>query len=95
MDPSYYQAMTTPHTAGGPPEELPYGYLTWIDQGMPLAGGWAGQHILVVPAAEAVVVTTGYPNFQFGPPPTADLAPDWRPALDLVTRYLLPTLLGS
>jgi hypothetical protein len=77
---------------GGPPEDLPYGYQIRLDDGLLLAGGWAGQHVLVVPAADAVVVTTGDPGFQLGPPPTDRLPPDWRPALDLVRRHLLPLL---
>jgi hypothetical protein len=84
--------MTRAHTAGGPPEQLPYGFLTWIDGANLLAGGWAGQHLLVLPAAAAVVVTTGDPGFRLGPPPADDLPSDWLPALDLVRRHLLPAL---
>jgi hypothetical protein len=55
------------------------------------AGGWASQHVVVLPGA--VVVTTGDPGFDPGPPPRDELPPDWRPALDLVRRHLLPVLL--
>ncbi|ADB34133.1 beta-lactamase [Kribbella flavida DSM 17836] len=92
IDPDYFSQLVTPSSAGGPPEQLPYGFLVWLDDGMLLAGGWAGQHVLVVPSARAVVVTTGFPNFRFGPPPADDLPPDWAPALDLVRRRLLPVL---
>jgi hypothetical protein len=60
-----------------------------------LAGGWAGQHVLVLPDVAAVVVTTGDPGFEFGPPPTDDLPREWRPGLSLVRRHLLPVLGGA
>ena len=41
--------MTRAHSPGGPPEHLPYGFLTWVDGTTVLAGGWAGQHLLVLP----------------------------------------------
>ena len=34
--------MTTAHTAGGPPEELPYGYQLWLEDGR-LAGRRLGR----------------------------------------------------
>ena len=92
VEPGFLAEMCRPHSPGGPPEDLPYGYQIWLDDGLLLAGGWAGQHLLVVPAAEAVVVTTGDPGFQFGPPPTDRLPPGWRPALTLVRQHLLPLL---
>jgi CubicO group peptidase (beta-lactamase class C family) len=93
LDPTYFQQMTRAQTRGGPPELVPYGFLLWIPDGMLLAGGWAGQHLLVVPAAGAVVVTTGDPAFDPGPPPTDQMPADWRPAFDLVRQHLLPVLL--
>jgi len=84
--------MTAVQSAGGPPEHLSYGYLTWTDSATFLAGGWAGQHVLVLPASKAVIVTTGDPQFTFGPPPRDALPPDWKPALELVRRYILPEL---
>lgn len=95
VDPGFLAELARPHTPGGPPEGVPYGYHIWLDDGMLLAGGWAGQHVLVVPDADAVVVTTGDPRFDPGPPPRDDLPPDWRPALDLVRRHLLPVLRAS
>jgi hypothetical protein len=47
-----------------------------------------------VPAAAAVVVITGDPGFEPGPPPSDQLPGDWRPALELVRRHLLPVLAG-
>ncbi|SDS40967.1 Beta-lactamase [Friedmanniella luteola] len=94
LDPAFLAAMTTPQTAGGPPEDRPYGYHLWLDDGMPLAGGWAGQHLLVVPAADAVVVTTGDAGFDPGPPATDAMPADWQPALTLVQTHLLPVLRG-
>jgi CubicO group peptidase (beta-lactamase class C family) len=93
LDPPYFQQMTRAQVGGGPPEMVPYGFLLWVPDGMLLAGGWAGQHLLVIPAAGAVVVTTGYPGFDPGPPATDQMPPHWRPALDLVRTHLLPVLL--
>ena len=90
MDPAFATAMMRAHTPGGPPEGLPYGYGVCIGDGYVMAGGWAGQHVIVLPGA--VVVTTGDPGFTLGPPPADRLPPDWRPALDLVRRHLLPLL---
>ncbi|GAB2668017.1 serine hydrolase domain-containing protein [Kribbella swartbergensis] len=92
LAPAYFAEFRRPQSAGGPPEGLPYGFLTWIGGESLLAGGWAGQHLLVVPSAGAVIVTTGFPNFRFGPPPADDLPPDWRPALDLIRAHVLPVL---
>ncbi|HZA03145.1 MAG TPA: serine hydrolase domain-containing protein [Propionibacteriaceae bacterium] len=92
LDSEFLAEMTRAHTSGGPPEHLPYGFLTWVDGTSLMAGGWAGQHLLVLPDAAAVVVTTGDPGFDLGPPPTDDLPENWRPALDLVRRHLLPVL---
>jgi CubicO group peptidase (beta-lactamase class C family) len=88
----HLQSMLRAQSAGGAPEQLPYGFLTWIDADGWLAGGWAGQHVLVLPDAGAVVVTTGDPQFQFGPPPSDALPDDWRPALDLVREHIVPAL---
>ncbi|GIJ66719.1 serine hydrolase domain-containing protein [Virgisporangium ochraceum] len=95
VDAGFAHAMVTPRSEGGPPEGHRYGYLTWIDGHGFFAGGWAGQHVTVVPAARAVVVTTGDPRFDPGPPPTDALAPGWRPARDLVTGRLVPALLDA
>jgi CubicO group peptidase (beta-lactamase class C family) len=91
--PDYLAELARPHSGGGPPEHLPYGLLTWLDGSTLMAGGWAGQHLLAVPAAAAVVVVTGDPRFTFGPPPSDELPGDWAPALDLVRKHLLPVLL--
>jgi CubicO group peptidase (beta-lactamase class C family) len=94
LDPGFARDMLTAHTPGGPPEDRPYGYLVWIDDAGPLAGGWAGQHVHAVRAADAVVVTTGDPDFSFGPPATDRLPAGWRPAHDLVAEHLLPVLVA-
>jgi len=79
---------TTRRTAGGPPENRPYGRMFWIDEvaGLPafFAGGYAGQHVLVVPSAGLTLVTTG---------DESRLLPDWRrrPGLE-VTRELAAQL---
>jgi hypothetical protein len=67
-----------------------YGYLTWIGNAHYLASGWAGQHVLVSPLHQAVVVLTGDPQFSFGPPPSDALLPGWTSALHLVNHHLLP-----
>ena len=90
VDPGFAAGMTRAQSSGGPPEDLPYGCLIWVGDGMLLAGGWAGQHVVVLPGA--VVVTTGDPRFTFGPPARDELPPDWRPAVELVRRHLLPIL---
>jgi CubicO group peptidase (beta-lactamase class C family) len=63
LPPEFVTAATTAHSAGGPPEGVPYGYLWWSteDCGYPsfFAGGYGGQYLTVVPALALVVVTTG------------------------------------
>jgi CubicO group peptidase (beta-lactamase class C family) len=95
LDPAFAGQMLTARSLGGPPENRPYGYLVWIDDFGPFAGGWAGQHVTTVPAASAVIVTTGDPGFQPGPPPTDRLPSTWQPARDLVVQRLVPALLPS
>ena len=77
---------TRPHVTGGAPEDRQYGWLFWIDRvaGRPafFAGGYAGQHVLVVPSAGLTVVTTGA---------EARLEPGWRPAIE-VSRDLVAQL---
>jgi CubicO group peptidase (beta-lactamase class C family) len=92
IDPEYAAAMTTAQNPGGPPEGAGYGYLTWVADGWFFAGGWAGQHVIVVPSARAVIITTGGPQFDPGPPPTDRLPPDWRAAKELIAERLLPLL---
>jgi CubicO group peptidase (beta-lactamase class C family) len=59
----FVAAATTAHTAGGPPEGVPYGYMWWISEDGGLrsffAGGFGGQYLTVVPDLALVVVTTG------------------------------------
>ena len=92
LDPAFLREMCRPQSSGGPPENRLYGLGIWLDDGMLLAGGWAGQHLLVVREAGAVVVTTGDPGFTLGPPPSDRLPADWEPALTLVRQHLLPVL---
>jgi CubicO group peptidase (beta-lactamase class C family) len=57
---------TTAQSAGGPPENRPYGWLFWTLEvaGLPayMAAGWAGQYVLVVPDRALTVVVTGDPE---------------------------------
>ncbi|HWT25479.1 MAG TPA: hypothetical protein VN213_18385, partial [Solirubrobacteraceae bacterium] len=71
--------MTTPQSGGGPPEDHPYGVGLWIAPEGVFAAGWAGQLVLAVPAADAVVVVTGDPRFALGPPPRDELPPGLAP----------------
>jgi CubicO group peptidase (beta-lactamase class C family) len=92
LDPAFAGQMASVQAGGGPPEDHPYGYLLWIAEDHVFAAGWAGQLVAAVPAARAVVVVTGDPRFDPGPPPTDQLAPGWRPAGELVVEHLLPAL---
>jgi CubicO group peptidase (beta-lactamase class C family) len=60
---SFVEPATTPHTDGGPPEGMRYGYLWWVttDCGYHafFAGGFGGQYVTVIPELDLVVVTTG------------------------------------
>ncbi|WP_156869408.1 serine hydrolase domain-containing protein [Sporichthya polymorpha] len=92
----YARAMATAHTTGGAPEWKGYGFGLWVDKSMGFfASGWAGQHVLVLPAADAVIVTTGYAAFDPGPPPTDEMPEGWRPAVKLVREVLVPVLLAG
>jgi CubicO group peptidase (beta-lactamase class C family) len=59
----FVAAATSPHSAGGPPEQVPYGYLWWVteDGGRRsfFAGGYGGQYVTVIPELAIIVVTTG------------------------------------
>jgi CubicO group peptidase (beta-lactamase class C family) len=92
LDPGFAAEMVTAQNGGGPPEDRPYGYLLWVAEDHVFAAGWAGQLVAAVPAARAVVVVTGDPGFDPGPPPSDRLAPGWRPAAELVAEHLLPVL---
>lgn len=83
MDAAFAREMLKPQTAGGWPENAGYGYFIWIDEHGPFAGGWAGQHVTVVPRARAVIVTTG---------DASRLRAGWRPARDLIKERLIPAL---
>lgn len=95
LPPEYARAMTAAHTPGGAPEWKGYGFGLWVDKAAFFAGGWAGQHVLCLPGADAVVVTTGDANFDPGPPPTDDMPEGWRPAVKLVREVLVPVLLAE
>lgn len=90
---SYLHDMRTAHTPGGEPENRPYGYLTWVeDRATFFAAGWGGQLVLCRPQATAVIVATGDPKFDPGPPPTDAMPPQWRAPLELLRRHVLPVL---
>lgn len=79
FDAGYAAEATRPHTGGGPPECVGYGYLWWVTEMAGhrafFAGGYAGQHVVVVPTLGLVTVTTGS---------EAALRPGWRPAVKVV-----------
>lgn len=97
LPPEYARAMVTAHTPGGAPEWKGYGFGLWVekDRSAFFASGWAGQHVLVLPAADAVVVTTGDAGFDPGPPPTDEMPEGWRPGVKLVREVLMPVLLAE
>jgi CubicO group peptidase (beta-lactamase class C family) len=77
-------AATRAWTAGGPPEEVGYGYFWWSSsEPFPqyFAGGYAGQSVTVVPHLELVAVTTGEER---------RLQPGWRNARHAVLGALPP-----
>ena len=53
----------TARKAGGPRENVPYGYLWWIAEDCGyrsfFAGGYGGQYLTVVPELELLIATTG------------------------------------
>ncbi|GLX99469.1 serine hydrolase domain-containing protein [Herbidospora sp. NBRC 101105] len=57
---------TTAQSAGGPPENVPYGWLFWVCRTAGrfayMAAGWAGQYVLVVPEEALTIVVTGEPE---------------------------------
>jgi CubicO group peptidase (beta-lactamase class C family) len=75
----YAADATRVHSPGGPPERTGYGFLWWVTEmagyATYFAGGYAGQHVVVVPSLALVTVTTGA---------EAALGANWRPALDVV-----------
>lgn len=92
IDRAYLADMLRAHSQGGPPEQQPYGYLTWIAENGYFAGGWAGQHVTVVPEARAVIVTTGEPRGDQGPPGDNEAPAPWLPAKRLVDSQIVPRL---
>ena len=95
LPPKYARAMTVAHTPGGAPEWKGYGFGLWVEQTGFFASGWAGQHVLAIPAADAVIVTTGDAGFDPGPPPTDEMPEGWRPAVKLVREILVPVVLDE
>lgn len=84
----FLEAMTSRQNDGGPPEDIPYGFLTWLPPGLVMAAGWAGQHLLVDRSRRLVVVVTTDAGFRPGPPPIDAMPQDWRPAVELVRPVL-------
>jgi CubicO group peptidase (beta-lactamase class C family) len=95
LPPRFARAMVTAHTPGGAPEWKGWGFGLWVDQTGFYASGWAGQHLLVLPGADAVIVTTADAGYDPGPPPTDEMPLGWRPAVKLVREVLVPVLLKS
>jgi CubicO group peptidase (beta-lactamase class C family) len=62
VDAAYVEAATKPASPGGPPEDVPYGYLWWVAprgaRHAYFAAGFGGQSLTVVPELELVVATT-------------------------------------
>jgi CubicO group peptidase (beta-lactamase class C family) len=54
----YVERAATAHTAGGPPENVGYGYLWWVGEDRFFAGGYGGQYIVCYPRTRTVFVST-------------------------------------
>ncbi len=84
VDGQYLAEALAPATAGGPPEERPYGFLTWLGplggEETAFAGGWGGQYLVVVPRLSLVVVTLA--------DAWASMEPDIESVRDLVERLV-------
>ena len=83
---TYVHASTTVWSAGGFPEENPYGYHWWVtnEAGYPsfFAAGYGGQYLYVVPELATIVVTTA--KYELPPEETLDR--------DLITNFVLPAV---
>jgi CubicO group peptidase (beta-lactamase class C family) len=90
VDPAWVQTMRTPVSAGGPPEGRPYGAGLWVEDDQVCFGaGWAGQLLLCRPSDGLVVVSQSDPGFDYGPPASDTMPPDWRAPLALIREHLL------
>lgn len=63
----FVRAATAPHSGGGPPVDLPYGYLWWVaPSDAPsapfVASGFGGQFIWVDPALDLVIAASADPD---------------------------------
>lgn len=56
---SWARQMATRWSNGGPPENLAYGYFTWLGARRVLFAGWAGQSVSILPHEDLVIVVTG------------------------------------
>lgn len=88
---NYVRDSTRKQSEGGPPINVPYGYLWWITQlgnaSAFFATGFGGQRIYVVPAFDLVVAMTASPS-------RADKDPEQHNVLHaLVPRFILPAIM--
>ena len=81
-------------TPAMPPECLPYAAGTWRGDGFLMGAGWGGQCMMLVPSADAVLVTlarTGWDRET-----NTDLLPDgWGSGRQVLETHMLPVLLAS
>ncbi len=90
VDPAWVRRMRRRSSAGGPPEDRPYGLGLWLeDEEVCFGAGWAGQLLLCRPRDGLVVVTLTDPGFDYGPPARDAMPEGWRAPLDLVRSRLL------
>ncbi|MDQ2716449.1 MAG: beta-lactamase family protein [Chloroflexota bacterium] len=92
ISPEYIQESTRPHSAGGWPVHVPYGYLWWITRHGTydafFASGFGSKLIYVIPALDLIMVTVASTE-------QARKDPHQEKAIrDLVPRFVLPALLG-
>jgi CubicO group peptidase (beta-lactamase class C family) len=77
-------------TSGGPPEHRPFGEGLWLEaDGSFFGAGWAGQLLYCRPADGLVLVTLSDPAFEYGPPATDQMPPDWLAPLQIARSTLL------
>jgi CubicO group peptidase (beta-lactamase class C family) len=83
-----------PPSPAMPPECLPYAAGMWRGDGFLMAAGWGGQCMMLLPRADAVLVTLASTGWDRAT--NTDLLPDgWGSGRQLLERHVLPVLLAG